>query len=109
MKLEGEECSITRAPTLASRATRQHQKLLQLRPALLFIAPGLLRQTLGGIRECPWLAPREPLTVGQANFEFDPNRKWVAAERLVVQIGRQFVLYRVNEFRPEGRRFEISI
>ena len=61
---------------------------------------GLLGQSLGSLRDRDGLSPRQPLPVFEADFQFDPDRERMAAQRLVVE--------RVRELGVDRRRERVA-
>ena len=85
MELERHEGAIAGAAAFTCRLAHEDQHGLQLGAAARFVAAGLLGKPLGSVRDGDGLSPRQPLPVFEADFELDPDRERVAAQRIVIE------------------------
>ena len=89
VELEGKKRPLTDAASLARRAAHHHQHRLELRPATLLTAPGLVGQPLCGFGEGCRPAASKLLPVLQPDLELYPDGQRVRSKRLVGKRGGQ--------------------
>src|SRR5712671_5712971 len=87
VELEGKKRPLTLAAPLARRAAHHHQHRLELRPATLLTAPGLLSQPLCGFGEGCRPTASKLLPVLQPNLELYPDGQRVRPKRFVGKRG----------------------
>jgi hypothetical protein len=87
VELEGKKRPLADAAPLARRAAHHYQHRLELRPATLLTAPGLLSQTLCGFGEGRRPPASKLLSVLQPDLELYPDGQRVRSKRFVVKRG----------------------